>query len=121
MRRTEPTESQIEKGLFEWLAYHKNIGDFAFKITNEAGSRSAYEMKSLVNRGLREGFPDIGIMIPNDDLKLHGCFIELKTKTGRVSNAQKIWLERLTSQGYLAKVCYGLDSAIETINMYIQS
>lgn len=39
-------------------------------------------------------------------------------RTVRVSENQKTWLQRLTEQGYLAKVCYGFDEAIRCIEEY---
>lgn len=116
----EATERQIEKAIFDWLKYHKDVGDYAFKIANEAGSRSTHEMKSLVDRGLKPGFPDIGILIPNDNIGYHGLFLELKTKKGRLSNVQKIWLKRLEDKKYMARAVYGLDEAIEIISLYAE-
>jgi hypothetical protein len=50
---------------------------------------------------------------------LHGLYIEMKTRKGKVSPAQRAWQKRLRGMGYAAEVCYGADDAIATIEQYL--
>lgn len=86
-------------------------------VTNE-GKRSQAMGALLRRAGLRKGFPDLFIPVPNKDK--HGLFIELKVGKNKPTTDQKIWLELLNKNGYLAKVCYGFNEAIETINSYMR-
>jgi hypothetical protein len=59
--------------------------------------------------------------LPNN--KYHSLFIELKakTKTARVSETQKIWINRLNDAGFKACVCYGFLEAKQTIEDYLNN
>ena len=49
----------------------------------------------------------------------HGLFIEMKAPKGRTSDAQNTWIEKLKSNGYAVKVCYGFESAQQTLLSYL--
>jgi hypothetical protein len=57
-------------------------------------------------------------MIPNS--KYHGMFIEMKAKSGKVSDSQKEFMAAASSMNYLAVVCFGFDEAKEAITKYLQ-
>lgn len=67
-----------------------------------------------------KGYPDIFLPVRN---RTHnGLFIELKrVKNGVVSPEQRDFISFLNSQGYLAVVCKGSQSAIETIESYLNN
>ena len=69
--------------------------------------------------GVRSGVPDLMLPIPSQGY--HGMFIEMKTKTGRVSENQKRWLSALNGFGYLAVVAYGWEDARCKILDYLQT
>jgi len=68
------------------------------------------------NVGIRPGFPDYIVLLPGGV----ACFIELKRKTGRTSQAQKEWIDRLDGLGFSAAVCYGYESAIGFIKSELE-
>lgn len=77
-------------------------------------------------QGMVKGVPDLFLPIPRDSSQgIHfadyfGLFIELKRKIGgKVSPEQKMFMAALEDQGYMCKVCYGADDAIETIKKYL--
>ena len=116
-----------QKALIQWadmqpLARYTlkagHIGDYLAAIPN-GGNRSALTGAILKSEGVRAGFPDMILTLPNN--KYHSLFIELKakTKTARVSDSQKIWLERLNGCGYLAQVAYGFEEAKQLIEDYL--
>ena len=49
----------------------------------------------------------------------HGLFIELKSKNGRLSDHQKIWVDNLNDRAYRAVVCYSLDEAMDAVTEYL--
>lgn len=57
-----------------------------FHVPNE-GKRSIWLHNKMKRMGLKSGCPDIIIEYPEGKL----LYIELKTKKGRLSNAQKLW------------------------------
>jgi len=73
----------------------------------------------LKAEGVMPGVSDLFLMIPKDGW--HGLFIELKVKGGRVSEAQKEFMELATAMGYKAVVCYGFEQAKDAITNYLQS
>jgi len=48
-----------------------------------------------------------------------GLWIEMKTKTGRMTEPQKRFQERAKSQGFEALTCYGFEQAREAIEEYL--
>ena len=46
-------------------------------------------------------------------------FIELKTKTGRLTKYQQNWIDDLNERGYKAECCYGLEKALDLIDWYL--
>jgi hypothetical protein len=67
--------------------------------------------------GVKAGVPDLQLLIPNG--LIHGLWIELKAKKGKVQLNQRLFMQRLEEQGYLCKVCFGADEAIKEIKQYL--
>ena len=65
--------------------------------------------KKLKNEGVMPGVPDL--CFPS--LKL---YIEMKSKEGQISSAQRYMMRLLTNCGYTCKVCYGAQQAIDLID-----
>ena len=63
------------------------------------------------------GVPDLFLAIAIHPF--HGLYIELKTKTGKVSAKQQAWQKRLRAQGYASEIAHGADVAIEIIDQYL--
>lgn len=68
-------------------------------------------------KGLAKGYPDINLDIARHGF--HGLRIELKRPGERPTMDQLDWLERLTTAGYLALICWGADPTIATIADYL--
>ena len=71
-----------------------------------------------IRTGYVKGFPDLQITEARKGY--HGLFIELKTKTGRLTKYQQEWIDDLNERGYLAKCCKGLEEAMNTIDQYLR-
>lgn len=116
--KAQASEHQIQAALFRWwnmrapLAYR----DMMFAIPN-GGAREAITGAMLKAEGVRPGVPDIFFAWPCNGY--HGLWLELKRPDGRPTEAQLTMLSLLSGAGYMAKICYGLDEAMNTINAYL--
>jgi|TARA_R110000824_G_scaffold341678_1_gene528120 hypothetical protein len=76
------------------------------------------QRNKAIRTGYIKGFPDLQICEARKTY--HGLFIELKTKTGRITKEQQQWLDDLNERGYYAICCKGLESAMEIIDWYLK-
>ena len=117
--RVKRKESEEQTAIIEWanIMQHR-VPELAllYHVPN-GGSRNVVEAKRLKAQGVKSGVPDL--VLPVARGKYHGLYIELKTLRGRVSDAQKQWLDALRNQGYAAIVCRGADEAIAMIAKYL--
>ena len=67
--------------------------------------------------GLRAGMPDLQLYVPVNSSP--GMMLELKTKTGKLSQIQKEYHGKLRSQCYTIVVCYSFEEAINEIGKYL--
>lgn len=67
--------------------------------------------------GVKKGAPDLCLPVPRG--KYHGLYLELKNETGRTSEAQEWWGEKLLDQGYMWEVCHGWKSAVRVLEWYL--
>ena len=116
-----PTEGQEQTTLFKWAAMssrkHPELR-LLFHIPN-GGSRNQIEARHLKEQGVKPGVPDLCLPVARG--LWHGLFIELKRqKGGRVSDAQRRWLEDLERQGYRTEVACGWREAAQIIEIYLQ-
>ena len=81
------------------------------------GKRNAIEAVKFKQMGVRAGFPDLLLVIPNKYYPFMG--IELKTKTGRQSDHQKAYQKEFDSIGAKYVVCRSLEEFIEVVNGYL--
>ena len=81
------------------------------------GARHIAVAAKLKAEGVRAGVPDLFLPCPRRGF--NGLWIELKTKTGRLSDSQKWWISELCKQGYFAVMCRGTEEAIEAIREYL--
>ena len=114
------SEAQEQKVIFEWAEWNKNKYpelEMLMHTVNE-GKRSPRVGAELKRMGMKRGFPDISLLVPNK--KYHGLFIELKAdKTKRLTKEQKEGLDKLNKYGYKAVRCNGSDEAIQVIKEYL--
>lgn len=115
-----PTEAQEQRALFMWCAYNRQKypeTEMLFHIPN-GGSRNKIEAHNLKLQGVKPGVPDLMLPVPRGCH--HGLFIELKrTKGGRASEEQLVWLRSLNRLGYKAIICHGWAEAAEAIKEYL--
>ena len=120
-----PLEHQEQSDVIAWWdATHPMDKADLFAIPNGAWlagnvAQRNQLMSKLKREGLREGIPDLFLMVPNKTH--HGLFIEMKrVKGGVLSVIQKRRIEKAKKRGYAAHVCKGADEAIEIIKDYLK-
>lgn len=106
------TEHEMQKKLLEWCkessVEYPGLNRIVH-IANE-GKRGGKKIGAMRSKGPNnKGFPDLFLPFPSNEY--HGLFIELKTKTGKLSDDQKGWLCYLSGMGYRATVCRSLEAA----------
>lgn len=116
-----PTESEEQQALMQWAARragkHPELA-LLFHIPN-GGSRGRAEAGRFKAEGVKSGVPDL--FLPAARGPWHGLFIELKRRrSGRISVAQKIWLQELKKQGYAVAVCRGWEEAANVLARYME-
>lgn len=120
-KRKASREDHEQKAIITWASWQKyqdgKLSDYLHHSPN-GGSRNIIEATKFKRMGVIAGFPDLFLFIPKGGY--HGLFIELKAKGGRVSTHQQVMIGRLTKQGYLCKVCYGANQAIDEIKAYLE-
>ena len=81
------------------------------------GSRNKQEAVKLKQMGVKAGVSDLCLPYPKG--LYYGLYIEMKTPSGRASDAQRWWMMELTKQGYRAVVCHGYDAAVAELCWYL--
>ena len=109
-------EHYMQVSVFHFLErHHPDIYDLAYAILN-SGKRPKKTAFDMVAEGQKAGYPDTGIDAARGIY--HGFRCELKTETGRASEAQIKYAEKLRAQGYCVVFCHGFDAVIKAILEY---
>ena len=119
MTRQEDTEQQM---VIRWSQQATIRGKYPelkllYHVPNERKC-SAQEGARLKRMGVKPGVPDLCLPVARGNA--HGLYIEMKTKTGKLSDTQRWWQSELTEQGYISAVCYGWDQAVKTLTDYLE-
>ena len=109
------TESQEQKQLIQWCRTDKRL-QFLFHIPNESVGGQGWLIRNR-QMGVKAGVPDLFYPVPLHGY--HGMFIEMKTKTGRLSEVQKRWLAALETMGYKCIVAHGWEEAKAALEEYL--
>lgn len=114
------TEEQEQTTVVSWCrASEGRFPELAllYHVPN-GGKRGKAEAARFRAAGVKAGVPDLCLPVAAGGY--HGLYVEMKTAGGRVSPAQKWYMERLMEQGYFCRVCYGADAAIALIKAYLK-
>jgi hypothetical protein len=126
MAKRNNREHDLQVSIFEWAEMQK--GKFPelallFAVPN-AAKRSPRQGAYMKAEGMKAGVPDIWLPVARGGF--HGLVIEVKpehtpgvtTKTYPTAE-QKDWIERLNTEGYLARICYGFVEIYSLILDYL--
>lgn len=93
-------EHNIQVACVNWFkATYDRKGYVIFAVPN-AAQRSRHLGRMMKDEGLLPGSPDLVIVTPYGVL-----FVELKTKTGRLQDTQKLFRDKVEKMGYRYIVC----------------
>ena len=113
------SERQEQALVIEWMSLqHPWLVNHTIYIINERKC-SAFVGKKLNAQGRLSGASDLFIAWPTK--KYYGCFIEMKSLTGKPTKIQLEFLERMANVGYFTCCCPGADNAIATITAYLSN
>lgn len=115
-----PPEHNEQAAFFRFLALlaidNPDVG-LAYAIPN-GGKRHIGTARKLQEEGVKPGVPDICWPVPR--YPFHGLYLEMKrVKGGKVSDAQKPWVQRLREQGYKVEICKGFEAAKKAFCEYL--
>lgn len=85
-------------------------------IKNETTGGAA-EVAADKAMGVKKGVPDLCLPVARGGY--HGLYIEMKTPSGKTSDAQRWWVNHLMDYGYYAVVCHGYDAAVHILTWYL--
>jgi hypothetical protein len=111
----EISEETIHKTVMQWVNLQPSLKGLVLHIPNE-GRRTERFGRLLKAMGMRPGVLDLFIMMGRHDY--YGAWIELKSKNGSLSNAQKLFIKDAEVQNYFTDVCFSIEDAIHTIKWY---
>lgn len=125
-----PSEDAEQEAVMEWAAWkHPRELKWLHHIPNETRIPRKLRMSSeafaaivrakLTKMGLKPGVADLFLPLPRGGY--HGLYIEMKRRHGgKISDAQKVFLQDMTEAGYAAVVVKGSAAAEKVIERYLQ-
>lgn len=113
MSVTPVKEKDIQKEVVNYmrelhLLFTSTCGGVAYK---------PHQRRILYDTGYTKGAPDLFVFEPRG--KFNGLAIEMKARNGRLSPYQQAFLHKLRERGYMTAVCFSLDSAKRSIDLYL--
>lgn len=115
MTLREASERDIHLAVMNWVRLHPKISHLVLHYPNESKRSPSYGAL-LKKMGMRKGVSDLFIAIANHGH--HGAWIEIKTKKGKATPSQLVFLEDMRDQGYYIAITKGVDETIETLKWY---
>lgn len=109
-------EDDMSKAFASYLGMHKSKPLFSH-IPN-GGKRAYREAARFKAMGVLKGMPDY--LIFTSTRYNNGLAVELKVKPNKPSPEQLDVLKKMRDQGWVTRVCYSIDEAIDCFENYIQ-
>ena len=98
----------------------KDLGiQYEIYLIPNSAPRGVQAASYFRSEGLRDGYPDLGLDVAAG--KWHGLRIEMKRAdgTGRVSDDQRKWHDRLRARGYCVVIPAGVQEAKKAVENYL--
>lgn len=110
----------MQIAITKWARLQKNMyPELALFHAIPNGSATTGKNRiNLVRSGLLRGMPDLFLPVPRGTF--HGFYIELKTKSGKLSHDQVHVIELLRDQNYKVEICRSTIECIEMIKDYLK-
>lgn len=112
-------EHNLQVACVNWFRYqYPIVGKMLIAVPN-GGRRDAITGAMLKAEGVLAGVADLILLIPNR--RYHSLLIELKTKSGTQSKAQKEWQQEVERLGYSKYILVrSIDEFVNSINDYLR-
>jgi hypothetical protein len=101
-------ESKIQREICVWLQEH---GYYFFAVPNEANGRSAVQQMQQISIGMRAGVADLIVVLPDGKV----LFLEVKTPTGKQSENQVKFQNRVESLGHRYVIVRSVDDVSHAV------
>jgi hypothetical protein len=114
-------EFQHQSALISWANARAKLHPelrLLYHVPN-GGSRNIREAANLKRAGVRAGVPDLHLPVARGEY--HGLWLELKSPTGRTSDAQRDWHAALRDEGHRVEVCTDWIAARDILIAYLSS
>lgn len=129
VKKIKHLEDSIQESFVQWfnlqykhlngLLFHIPNGEYRARIQNKNGDWYCPAGVRLKKLGARRGVADIFLMLSNK--AYHGLWIEFKTKTGKLTDDQKIFKQLCEHVNYKHEVARSLDDGIISIKKYLMN
>ena len=103
------TWAKLNEGRWPELALLHHVPNGSHRYRNVAAG--------LKRAGVKPGVPDLVLPVPRG--AYHGCYLELKSRAGTLSSAQRWWHAQLAAQGYCTRVARSLEEGIAILEGYL--
>ena len=117
------SEAEIQEQVIKVLDLTLPLGSVRHHSPNE-GMHKPHYRKKQAKFGMLSGFPDIEIFVQrhwfHDDVRWAPIFIELKSEKGRLSDNQKVVLQKLDEAGCHTMVCRSVLEVQDFLNGLIK-
>lgn len=116
MKSLHATEEQEHIAFIQWAQTQKSCKDYLIHIPN-GEKRDIKTATKLKRMGVRPGVSDFFLAKPYGSYA--GLWMELKRIGGKLTDAQRRWLENMEDLGYMACICFGSLGAIDCVQYYL--
>ena len=116
LKSGELSEDAIQKTIISWVRTHPLLKNIVIHIPNE-GKRSPIYGKRLRDMGMVAGVWDL--LNATSRRGYIGAWIEIKSKDGKLTQAQKEFGIAMGHQNYYVDVCHSIEEGIKQISWYL--
>lgn len=119
-RKRGSPEGRIQSSCVAWFwNTYPQYRELYFCVPNENAREDSNASTGAIRRsmGVVKGVSDTILFLPRGGY--HALCIEMKTETGRQSDAQRLWQSKVEAQGFRYEVVRSLEEFKRLINEYL--
>ncbi len=113
-------ESKFQQAGAKWWTFacaKYGLPELALMAHPSQGFRTIVNATRMKAEGARKGVPDMQLTVAKGGF--HGLWIENKTESGKLSDAQISYRDHLIKQGYDFRLCRSFDEIKRAIEAYL--
>ena len=116
-KRPDDEEHRIQCACVNWFRLQYPTHATALFAVPNGGRRDRVSGAKLKAEGVLPGVSDLILLLPRG--KHHGLLIEMKTESGKQSQAQRDWQRDMVHRGYKYMVIRSIDEFIDRVTDYL--